>query len=91
MLNLHGGTTLGIATTAVLSVVGGMYLEEVGSMILSILFLGVMVVSTLFAVATIVRFFRNQRRMDIHTTIEEAKREWRDAHERSSAFSGTGL
>jgi hypothetical protein len=87
MVNLHGGTVLGVATTAVLNTVGATYLQGTGLAILSALFLGVMFLSTLLAVATIVRFFRNQRRIDLHASVANAKREWVIAHTRSQLFA----
>lgn len=91
MLNLHGGTVLGVATTATLNIVGATYLHDTGQHILSLLFISVMFVSTLLTVATFVRFFRNQRRFDMHAIVEGAKAEWLEAHKRLAATPETSI
>jgi hypothetical protein len=91
MWNLHGGTAIGVATSATLSIIGGTYLHGAGLVALSILFLGVMFVSTLLAVATMVRFFRNQHRNDRYAEIKDARQAWVEAHARSCVFADTGM
>lgn len=76
MHNLHGGTVIGYATTMMVHAVAAIISREFGITILTLLFLSIMLFSTLFAVGTIVRFLRNYKRYQIDGAVQEARKEW---------------
>jgi hypothetical protein len=75
MHNLHGGTVIGYATTMVLT--GTALLSfNLGTTLLGLLFFVVMILSSLLALGTLVRFFRNHNRYTTSVSVSEAREEW---------------
>lgn len=82
MHNLHGGTVIGYTTILVLNGTAFIFSKHIGVTILTVLFLGIMFFSTLFAIGTLVRFFRNKHVHDVAIAKDDA----RDSKQKASTF-----
>ena len=79
MFNLHGGTTIGLATSATLNVGGAVLAHNAGLVFLTIALVCLTTLSTVIAVAMLVRFGRNHARHQTQDAVFAARRAWRAA------------
>jgi hypothetical protein len=72
MHNLHGGTVIGYTTTLILNSTAVVLSQNSGMIILTTLFFIIMLLSTLLAIGTLIRFFRNHNRQETKNALNEA-------------------